>query len=179
MLSLNIDDITRLEYIDRNNIVPPVKRHGIELILNVQQLLHFLYCNEVSIYNAWKAITCNHFPSSQFSTLSVKNPTNPVKEMMIEGITIDSTYEVKAMREFRKSIKRDPKLFPVLGRETGWDKFNEALMIEAKAQDMYPKSINLQCSDGVDVFADEYAVNIFIKSCNQGFAKSPMAFIDV
>ena len=41
------------------------------------------------------------------------------------------------IRELKKGIKCDWSLFPVLGRETGQDNFNQAFMIEAEAQDLY------------------------------------------
>ena len=63
--------------------------------------------------------------------------------MIVVGITIDNTYNIKPIINtsrfidpigaFKKGIKRNPNLFPILDRETRWDNFNQALMIEIKA----------------------------------------------
>ena len=53
--------------------------------------------------------------------------------MVIVEINKDSTYKSKPITDFRQGIKRNPNLFPILDRETRWDNFNQALMIEIKA----------------------------------------------
>lgn len=147
MLSLESDDIFKLQYKDQNGAVLLIKKYVIGHILSVQRLLYFLSCNGAAIYKDWSFISCDDFTSFQVSPLNSENPIPPVKQMVISGITIDHTYNTKTIinssryndpiREFKRGIKRDPNLFTVLGRKTGWDNFNQALMIEAKAQDLY------------------------------------------
>ena len=59
---------------------------------------------------------------------------------------MDNTYNIKPIinasrctdptRKYKVCMKRDPNLFPVLGCKTRMNNFNQALMIEVKAQDL-------------------------------------------
>lgn len=68
--------------------------------------------------------------------------------MIIAGIPVDPSYsptplpttsslstkKIDPVCEFKKGIKRDPTLFPILTHDTAWHSFNQDLIIEAKAQ---------------------------------------------
>ena len=67
--------------------------------------------------------------------------------MIVTGVTIQRNHNTKAImsasgffdliREFKKGIKRDANLFLTLGPDTLWDNFNQALVIEAQANNFY------------------------------------------
>ena len=67
--------------------------------------------------------------------------------MIVAGILVDKDYVTTLItssnvrrpdpvREFKKGIKRDQNLFPMLSRETAWNNYHESLVIEAKSQDL-------------------------------------------
>ena len=76
----------------------------------------------------WKELNTKHFTSFLLSTLDSDDPTPPMVEMEIAGIKVDKNYCVKPMphsfrsidpvREFKKGIKRDQNLFPMLTHES-------------------------------------------------------------
>ena len=66
--------------------------------------------------------------------------------MTVAGILVDKNYVVTLItssnirqpdpvREFKKGIKCDQNLFPMLSCETAWDNYHESLVIEGKLQD--------------------------------------------
>ena len=94
----------------------------------------------------WNKIIRDDFWDFQVSTLNQDDPKPPLVPTELAGITVDSTHQatpppppepsapIDAVRDFKKGIKQDQTLFPVLNCDQGWHGFHQDFLIEAKAQ---------------------------------------------
>ena len=145
LTSLSEADIRGLHCPDAQGNLGPVPVHAAGLFLTLRRPTHFCASNGKTL--DWNTITRDGFRDFQVSTLNPDDPRPPLVPTELAGITVDSTHQATpppppassapttdAVRDFRRGIKRDQTLFPVLNRDQGWHKFHQDFLIEAKAQ---------------------------------------------
>ena len=147
LLDLDNHDIETLQY-EENGSIKTIRKHQKGRLQSFKRYVMFLSSNGRTMINNWDTLVREDFQNFSISSLNDDNPKAPNKSMTIAGINIDDSYNASPdlsyktkrtpdlLREFKKGIKRDPNLFPVLTRESGWDNFHQSLIIEAKAQDL-------------------------------------------
>ena len=143
LTSLTSEEIRTLHYEDQQGNIQPIPIHAVGLFRTLRRLTHFYISNGKTL--DWTKITRNGFRSFQISPLNDDDPKPPRVSVELAGIIVDPSYQptppppptsipFDAVRDFKKGIKRDQTLFPVLNRDQGWHKFHQDFLIEAKAQ---------------------------------------------
>ena len=146
LLSLSKDDIETLTFKKDDGMVTPISKHGKGKLMTFKRLVNFWFSNGRDILIYWPKMTNSHFTSFQVSSLNDEDPFPPLVQVEVAGIKINKHYNCKPtsyniksidlVREFKKGIKRDQNLFPILNRESAWDNYHQALLVQTKAQDL-------------------------------------------
>ena len=125
-------DIEQLAYIDTDGSLVPLTRFHHGLLKTFRDWVKHLDSIGKPINDKWDGLNVVDYNKYRSSSFYPFCPTNPIQKSKISG----NNKEANTLQNFKKGIKRDASLYPVLKHMRTWDSWKRGTTATARAQDV-------------------------------------------